>query len=233
MKVVRNIIFWLFACCLPVLLLTSTIGWEASQIRLYEYGFNKYEISMATGLDNQQLRIVARRLIDYFNLKTDTVQVEVEKDGQKFELFNTRELIHLGDVRNLIQRDYWVQRGTFLLMVICALALFFGFRSGWRAPVRGLFWGGAITLGLMAVLAVWAIFGFNQFFILFHLASFSNDYWMLNPATDYLIRLFPEGFFYDAAMLGYGIVILEALIIGGIAWGALKLTGRNTGGPNG
>jgi integral membrane protein (TIGR01906 family) len=223
MKIIQNIVFWLFACCLPVLLVTSTIGSEASQIRLYEYGFNKYEISMSTGLDSGQLRTIAQHLIDYFNLKTDTVQVVVEKGSQKFELYNTRELIHLEDVRNLIQRDYWVQRGAFLLMVICALLLFFGFRSGWRVPVRGLFWGGAITLGLMVILAVWALFGFDQFFILFHLASFSNDYWMLNPATDYLIRLFPEGFFYDAAMLGYGIVILEALIIGGIAWVALKL----------
>jgi integral membrane protein (TIGR01906 family) len=226
MKIVQNIVFWLFACCLPVLLVTSTIGWEASEIKLYEYGFNKYEISMSTGLDSQQLRAVARRLIDYFNLRADTVQIEVEKGGQKFELFNTRELIHLEDVKNLIQRDYWVRRGSFLLMVACTLALLFGFKSGWRIPVRGLFCGGAITLVLMAILAIWAIFGFNQFFILFHVVSFSNQYWMLNPATDYLIRLFTEGFFYDAAMLGYGIVIFEALIIGGIAWGALKLTAR-------
>jgi integral membrane protein (TIGR01906 family) len=232
MKIIQNIVFWLFACCLPVLLITSTIGWEASEIRLYEYGFNKFEISLATGLDSQQLRTVAQRLIDYFNLRTDTAQLQVEKGGEKFDLFNNRELIHLEDVKNLIQRDYWVEKGAFLLMVICALVLFFGFRSGWRVPVRGLFRGGVITLGLMAVLAVWAIFGFDQFFILFHEVSFSNQYWMLNPATDYLIRLFTEGFFYDAAMLGYGIVILEALIIGGIAWAALKLTGRNTGGPN-
>jgi integral membrane protein (TIGR01906 family) len=233
MKIIQNIIFWLFACCLPVLLVTSTIGWEASEIRLYEYGFNKFEISLATGLDSQQLRTVAQRLIDYFNLRTDTAQVQVEKGGEKFDLFNNRELIHLEDVKNLIQRDYWAERGAFLLMVIFALVLFFGFRSGWRVPVRGLFWGGAVTLGLMAVLAVWAILGFDQFFILFHEVSFSNQYWMLNPATDYLIRLFTEGFFYDAAMLGYGIVILEALIIGGIAWGALRLTARRTGRPNG
>jgi integral membrane protein (TIGR01906 family) len=232
MKIIRNIVLWLFALCLPLLLVTSTIGWEASEIRLYEYGFNKYEISRATGLDSQQLRTVAQRLIDYFNLKTDTVQVEVVKGGQKFELFNTRELIHLEDVKNLIQRDYWVQRGVLLLMVICAVVLFFGFKSGWRVPVRALFRGGMITLGLMAILAIWALFGFDQFFILFHVVSFSNQYWMLNPATDYLIRLFTEGFFYDAAMLGYGIVILEALIIGGIAWGALRLTGRKTGRPN-
>jgi integral membrane protein (TIGR01906 family) len=225
-KVIQKIIYWLFACCLPVLLFTSTICWEVNELRLYEYGFDKYEISEATGLDSQQLRTVAQYLIDYFDLRTDTAQIEVNKDGTKFNLFNERELIHLEDVRDLIQRDYWVQRVAFLLAVVCALALLFGFKSGWNTLVRGLFWGSVITLGLMIVLALWAIFGFEQFFILFHLVSFSNQYWILDPARDYLIRLFPEGFFYDAALLGYGLIILEALLIGGVTWGVLRLTGR-------
>lgn len=227
MKVIQKIIYWLFACCLPVLLITSTVGWEVNRLRLYEYGFNKYEISEATGLDDQQLRTVAQRLIDYFDLRTDTPQVEVNKNGLAFDIFNERELIHLGDVRSLIQRDYWVQRGALLLMVICALALFFGLKNGWRMLVRGLFWGSTITLGLMILLAVWAFFGFEQFFIMFHLVSFSNQYWMLDPATDYLIRLFPEGFFYDAALLGYAVVILEALLIGGISWGVSRFLRRD------
>ena len=228
MTVIEKIVYWLFACCLPLLLVTSTICWEVNELRLYEYGFDKYEISRATGLDSQQLSMVAQHLIDYFDLRTDTAQIEVNKDGTKFNLFNERELIHLEDVRDLVQRDYWVQRGLFLLAVICALVLFFGFKSGWRTLVNGLFWGNVITLVLMIVMALWAIFGFQQFFILFHLASFSNQYWILDPARDYLIRLFPEGFFYDAALLGYGIIMLEALVAGGIAWGILKSTGRRT-----
>jgi integral membrane protein (TIGR01906 family) len=225
-KFVQKIIYWLFACCLPVLLFTSTICWEVNALKLYEYGFVKYEISQDTDIDSKQLTAVARHLIDYFDLRVDTAQIEVNKNGAKFNLFNDRELIHLEDVRGLIQRDYWVQRGSLLLMAICALALFFGFRSGWRVPVRGLFWGSVITLGLMIFLALWAFFGFERFFILFHLISFSNQYWMLNPATDYLIRLFPEGFFYDAALLGYGVIIFSALIIGGITCGVLKFTAK-------
>jgi integral membrane protein (TIGR01906 family) len=225
-KVIQKIFFWLFACCLPVLLFTTTICWEVNELRLYEYGFDKYEISQDTGIDSQQLTKVAQHLIDYFDLRADSVQIEVVKNGIKFNLFNEREIIHLEDVRSLIQRDYWVQRGIFLLIIICALVLFFGFRSGWRTLVRSLYWGSVITLGLMIILALWAFFGFERFFILFHLISFSNQYWMLDPATDYLIRLFPEGFFYDAALFGFGAIILETLIIGGIAWGALKLMSR-------
>jgi len=226
----QKIIYWLFACCLPVLLVASTICWEVNELRLYEYGFEKYEISQVTGLDSQQLSTVAQHLIDYFDLRTDSAQIEVNKGGTNFKLYNERELIHLEDIKNLIQRDYWVQRAVLLLMFACALALFFGFHSGWRILIRGLLWGSLITVGLMIILALWALFGFEQFFILFHLISFSNQYWMLDPARDYLIRLFPEGFFYDAALLGYGVIMFEALFIGGITWCTLRLTARRVQG---
>ena len=215
-----------------MLLITSTIYSEVNELRLYEYGFDKYEISQETGMDEIQLRAVAQHLIDYFNLREGTAQITVIRGDEEFDLFNEREVIHLEDVRGLIQLDYWVQRGAFLLMVICALALFFGLRVGWRMLVRGLFWGRFITVGLMGALALWALFGFERLFTLFHLVSFTNEYWILDPARDYLIRLFPGGFFYDAALFGFGAIILEALLIGGIAFGILRLRGWERGERN-
>lgn len=80
----------------------------------------------------------------------------------------------------------------------------------------------------MIFLAFWAMFGFDRLFILFHEVSFSNEYWILDPTRDYLIMLFPGGFFYDAALLGFGAVILEALILGGIALGVQKLVAKQS-----
>lgn len=225
MKIARTVAYWLFVCCLPLLIITTNIRWGVSEIRLYEYGFGKYQISQATGIDELELKRIAQHLIDYFNLKADSVQVMIVKEGEEFNLFNERELVHLQDVRNLIQLDYWVQGGALTFMVICVLVLLLWFRNGWRVLVKGLFWGSLATLGLVVVLALWAIFGFEQLFILFHLVSFPNEYWMLDPAKDYLIMLFPGGFFYDAALFGFGVVILEALLVGGIAFGILKSLG--------
>ena len=201
------------------------MSWEVNELRLYEYGFDKYQISESSGIDRLQLKSIAKQLIDYFDLRVGTAQVMVVKGDEEFSLFNARELIHLQDVRSLIQLDYWVQRGALLLILICVFVLLFGFRAKWWILVKGLFWGGLITLVLMVLLALWAFFGFEQFFVLFHLISFPNAYWMLDPAKDYLIRLFPEGFFYDAALFGFGAVILEALLISAIAFGILRLTG--------
>jgi len=149
----------------------------------------------------------------------------VVKGGEEFDLFNERELVHLQDVKSLIQLDYWVQRGFLAFIVICGFVLLLWLGSRWWILVRGLFWGSLATLALMVVLALWAIFGFEQLFLLFHLVSFSNEFWILNPAKDYLIMLFPESFFYDVALFGFGAMILEALLVGGIAFGTLRLVG--------
>lgn len=225
-KITEKVTYWLFVCCLPVLLITSTLRWEINELRLYDYGFDKYQISQATGIDKSELGRVARHLIDYFNSRIDTAQITVTKNGGEFSLFNERELIHLRDVRSLIQMDYRVQAIVFILMVICVFVLIFGFRAGWLIFVRGLFWGGILTVGLVVALALWAIFGFEQLFILFHLVSFSNEYWILDPARDYLIRLFPEGFFYDAALLGFVAILLKSVFISGVTFGILRLVGK-------
>ena len=57
-------------------------------------------------------------------------------------------------------------------------------------------------------------FGFEQVFVAFHEVSFSNPFWMLS-ATDSLILMFPEGFFYDTAMLIASATVAEAVLLGG------------------
>ena len=47
-------------------------------------------------------------------------------------------------------------------------------------------------------------------------------FWMLDPSKDYLIMLFPEGFFYDAALFGFGAVLLLAMVVGGITFGVVR-----------
>ena len=43
--------------------------------------------------------------------------------------------------------------------------------------------------------------------------SFTNDLWQLDPSRDYLIAIFPEGFFFDATMWIAGLTIAQAVIL--------------------
>lgn len=49
-------------------------------------------------------------------------------------------------------------------------------------------------------LFVYILSDFNRAFIGFHHLLFDNDLWLLNPESDWIIRLLPEGFFSDMAI---------------------------------
>jgi integral membrane protein (TIGR01906 family) len=211
--VVQRILFALLICCVPLFLVTTTLRWEVSEIRLYEYGFDTYNISHVTGIEEADLLKVAHQLIDYFNAKATTPQVTVYKEGQSFDIYNEKELAHLTDVKNLVRLDGYVQMFVLAAMIICR----------WRTIVRSLFFGAVLTLVLAVILALWTLFGFDQLFILFHRLSFTNMLWILDPATDYLIMMFPGEFFYDATLLAFATVIVGAVAIGLVSFGLLRI----------
>jgi len=59
-----------------------------------------------------------------------------------------------------------------------------------------------------------------------YLLSFSNEFWQLDPTRDYLIMLFPGGFWYDATIFCALATAGLAIILGGVAGGYLMFTRR-------
>ena len=55
-------------------------------------------------------------------------------------------------------------------------------------------------MALLALFGIVAAVGFDALFLLFHRVSFANDFWQLDPRTDYLVLLFPQGFWFDATV---------------------------------
>jgi integral membrane protein (TIGR01906 family) len=221
MKMIRTAAHWLFILCLPLLLLTTSVRIAANSSELYRYGFNKYDISEVTGLAPAELDKVIGGLMDYFKSNEETISLTVIKDGQPFVLFNEREVEHLRDVRGLFRLVYRVLVGTFIYaMVYIGLSYFLWHDR--RRVARGLIGGSGLTLALLLVLGLMIMIDFDWFFYQFHVLSFANDFWMLDPATDYLIMLFPEGFWYDAVLFcALGTAAL-AVIIGIAGWWRLR-----------
>ena len=87
--------------------------------------------------------------------------------------------------------------------------------------------GSSLTLALMLALGLGTLLGFDQLFIGFHRLSFSNEFWQLDPTKDYLIMLFPQGFFYDAALFCAIATATGAVVLGGVAGGHLLFTRKS------
>jgi len=168
--------------------------------RLYTQGFDRYDISAATGLSTEQLNAVAARLTRYFNSLDATPQMQLEfSAGRTSDLFHDYEVIHLADVKRLFAFNSGLQALTLLLVVIlCAAGLSFGRRLEVAVGLRN---GALATLVLLAVTATLFVSDFDWMFIGFHLIAFDNSFWQLNPRTDYLVVLFPWGFWQDMSLL--------------------------------
>jgi len=215
MRVIKVITYGLFLVCFSLALLTSTVRVGVNSTRIYEYGFDKYHVSQVTGIDRAQLSRITGTLIDYFNSKAETRQLE------ELQLFHDYELVHLKDVKGLFQLDYLVQEIVLGYIVVYVL-LFLLWRKGrWQDLLKGVRRGCALTLCLIAVIGIISYFGFEQLFIQFHYFFFGDPSfspWILDPSKDYLIMLFPPPFWQDIAILGGITIAVEALLIGSIAW---------------
>ena len=228
MKVLSTAAKWLFMLCIPALLLTASIGWAVNSARLYKYGFDKYDIGSTTGLADSELEKAAVGLISYFNSDEEHIDLTVVKNDRPFVLFNQREIIHLKDVKGLIWLGYRVLLGTLIYALGYTVAsLVWGKRRYWRQLAGGVVGGGSITLALMLALGLGTLLGFDQLFLQFHLLSFSNELWQLDPARDYLIMLFPQGFWYDATLFCALGTVGMAVILGGVAGGYLLVKRKN------
>ena len=220
---------WLFILCLPLLLLMASIGVAVNSLWLYKYGFEKYNISQATGLAEAELEKAGKGLIGYFNSDEEYISLTVVKDGQSFELFNQREIIHLKDVKGLIWLDYWVLLGTLsYILGYAGVSLFWRKRRYWRQLAWGESGGSGVTLALMLALGLGTLLGFDQLFLQFHLISFTNPFWQLDPTRDYLIMLFPQGFWYDTTLFCALATTFGAVVLGGVAGVYLRRTKKQT-----
>lgn len=128
------------------------------------------------------------------------------------ELFNSRELRHMRDVKTVTQY-------TFLFAIIAGIiALVSVYVLRKRHQLRmALFSGSLLTLGIIATIIIVAVFNWEFFFVSFHSLFFESDTWYF-AYSDTLIRLFPEQFWFDAALLVGGLSTLVALIMLFVTW---------------
>ena len=201
---------FLFIICIPFLLLTSNLLWAVNDLRLYQYGFDKYHISQATPFSNETLIDTAKGLIKYFN------SGEIDST---LSIFNEREMAHLRDVRNLIQLCYAIQYATLGYIVLFLAAGFAWKRRQFLPAIYKLFvYGSILSIAALSVIGIAALINFDWLFLAFHHLFFTGNSFIL---SGYLPTIFTAGFFSDAAKFIVIAIITEAIIIGAIMGGLL------------
>ena len=232
-SVVRFVLVTLFIVAVPIFLIASNVRWVINAPILYSFGFDKYDIpsyvSAVTGtrIERDELLSAAEQIRGYFNNNEEFLVVRVFVDGVRVQnLHKEREVLHMRDVKGLVKGVYRIQEaagafiGVFIVLGLLAWRRVFA-----RLLLRYVAYGGVLTLVLVVAVGLASLVGFERLFLAFHLVSFSNDFWVLDPRTHYLLAMFPEAFFFDATMWIAGSTVVEALLLA-LPLAILKLRSR-------
>ena len=217
MSYVRTALAGLFIVALPLVLVTSNVRWAFNSISLYELGFDRNNVTETTGLSDDQLSRAAMQIRDYFNSDEDELHVLVDFGSGPQELFNDTETLHMRDVKELVSNTYRVQEGAFLYLFLF-ISLGFLLRGIEFVGVmrRLLTYGSTTTVVLVLAVGLVSLVAFGPLFTLFHEVSFANDFWLLDPRTSFLVRMFPFDFWLETTIILAVASVVEAGAIVGL-----------------
>ena len=128
--------------------------------------------------------------------------------------FSESGAAHFEDVKKLFILDLWC-------VAVCAVALigiYFVTKKNnvklYRFRNHGpLFWGPSVLIASFVTIAGLASLNFDRAFTIFHKIFFpGKDNWIFSSATDPIIKVLPQTFFMDCAILILAIVLTACTI---------------------
>lgn len=168
--------------------------------RFYQKEYEKYKVTEALDMTIEDVMDVTDYMMDYLIGKEDNLSVLTNVDGREQDFFNEQDRLHMEDVKHLflgglkIRNIVWT--GAVMILLILVLKKAELKKLLFRAYSVAL----CVFLGLLAVLGTAFFIDFTACFTIFHKIFFTNELWLFDPATDYMIRMLPEGFFLDMAV---------------------------------
>lgn len=214
MGVFRTAATLLFILCIPVALITTNIRFMANEPRVYRYAIDEFDAVATTGIPRADLIRAGAEIRDYFNNDQNTLLIEVTEDGREASLFNARETVHMQDVKDRFQLANRVQEFStmYALLYIVVVVLWAREITPRELAVR-VAGGSALCLVALGGIGAVGLSGFDESWEDFHRLIFSNDFWLLNPATDHLIQMFPPDFWESIVFFVGMMVVAEAALL--------------------
>lgn len=208
----RAAAFTAMFCVIIAMLITSfqIAIYGDPDYRFYQKEYEKYQVTESLYMDMEDVMEVTSYMMDYLIGKEEVLSIETEVEGRTQDFFNEQDRLHMEDVKNLFLGGLKLR--TVMLFLAAVLVLFLILT---KADLKKMLTGAYFAaLGVFAILIAGLLVSFavdfTASFTVFHEIFFTNDLWMFDPAEDYMIRMLPEGFFYDMVMR------IGAFFVGGL-----------------
>lgn len=198
---------------IAALLITSFEIAMYADFDVYQREYEKYDVLSDLDMTMEDVMYVTHEMMDYLRGNGDTLSVITTVEGQEQDFFNEQDRFHMAEVRALFIGGLNIRLGACVAAVLC-LAFLLVTRADVRKIIPRSYW---IALGVtgaaVLLIGIAAVVDFNAIFVQFHHIFFDNDLWIFDPAEDYMIRMLPEGLFYDMVMRIGAIFVVSLLIV--------------------
>ncbi len=186
---------------LPIFLILSVVRGIVAAPLTYDIALSVSDAEVVTGIDLTELILVGEETSDYLLGRSGPVldPSVTLSDRSVIKIFNQREIDHMVDVRELMNKLWRLHEIVFLLIIIRLIISFLSERKEALLNIsREIRMSGMLSVIFLVSIGVFSLLLFDQFFLQFHEIFFSNDLWRLDPKTDRLIQIYPQKFWFGA-----------------------------------
>jgi len=202
-----------------IFILVTIVQFYTFNLTIYKYEFDKYDIYQNIDLDYSGVEFSAKEIIKYLKNDSDNLYINYND----ISVFNERELSHMEDVKKIFIFINYLKNISILLAIFLLVV-----DKKIKTLLYSFVYLGINSLILIGVMLLTVLIDFSKAFTLFHRAIFNNDLWLLNPNTDRLIQMLPEGFFSDMALYIIMTHLTIVIILATISFLNLKKIGKES-----
>lgn len=217
-KLKYSMIYTIIGILLSVATLLTSTEFIAFNMSNYKSSFQKYNISSKTGIDKENLEYVVKDLLSYLQDEKDVLDTVTVIKGEERVVFGERERLHMVDVKELFMKGWTIRNTSITILGLLVLFVIVKDQLWKRDLSKSLFYTGIGNILFVGIFLLLLYFDFSKYFTYFHQIFFNNDLWILNPNTEILIQMVPEGFFYDTAIKIISLFISSISIIGSVGY---------------
>ena len=199
----NKILSAIFAIALAILILTFSIGLPIYFRPFYYIQIDTLDMVENTGYSYEVIKTAYDEVLDYLTMpwcEFGTGELKHSESGAS----------HFADCLVLFNLNAYALIIS-LAIVITLFVLHKKEKITLLSPHGYLlgFWSGSILLGTFTVIALLAASDFNTAFVVFHSLFFpGKTNWYFDPNTDEIIRVMPQEFFMNCAILIVASIIL-------------------------
>ena len=203
----KRVLSLICAICVCLFLLTASIGFPIYIRPFYYAHIDAYELERVSGYSEAEIRQAYDEVLDYLTLPGKPFGTGVIACSHEAEH-------HFADCKVLFELNASILVGSALILVLL-LAL----RKKW-GPYRlgrhsAAWWAAVLSVTAPIMIGALAAIDFDRAFVVFHSIFFpGKTNWLFDWHADQIIRVLPQEFFRNCALLiGGGLVTMAGGIL--------------------